>query len=81
MNITLLVRGRFVPVVGAKVRRDSSNAFTLTIPLTAATIRDYRRGPELEDWDEAVFMIDDRESAPCVASGITPTSVTVSVWI
>lgn len=81
MNIALLVRGRFVPVEGVKVRQDSSNAWTLTIPLTAASVRDYRRGTELEDWDEAVFSIDEQETAPCVASAASGTSVTVSVWI
>lgn len=80
MNVSILVRGKWVELEGVKIRQDSSNAWTLTIPMDGAIARRVRRAHDLEAWDGAEFLLDDQETAPCVCTGADGRSVTVSVW-
>jgi len=78
--IQVLVRGRYVELDDVRVRQDGSNAWSFTIPLDTKVCRRVRRGERMEHWDGAIFLIDEVQSAPCVATGEGRGSVTVSVW-
>jgi hypothetical protein len=81
MTVELLVRGRFVPLPGATVERVAGNAFTVRIPDPDALRRRTRRGANPEDWDGAVFSLDEVETEPGLGSGLDRGAVLVSVWI
>lgn len=81
MTVQVLVRGRYVELDDVRIRQDGSNAWTLTIPVDAGVRKRARRGERMEDWDGAVFLLDEAQTAPCVATGESRGTVSVSVWI
>ncbi len=79
-DVQILVKGRFWPIPGAKIREIAPNAVEITIPLSPDLKKRTRRGEQAEDWDGAVFLVDDEESEPAVGSGQKNGSVMVTAF-
>ena len=79
--VQVLRKGRFVEVPGARVRPLASNAWEITIPRTDAVRRACGRGVALEDWDGAIFVVNDLETEPAIASGMSRDVVRVTVVV
>jgi hypothetical protein len=67
MQISILSRGRLVPVEGASARHVGANAWQVTVPRCRAVERAVRRW-ELDAFDDAVFLLGDDESIQVVGS-------------
>jgi hypothetical protein len=79
-SVQILVKGRFWPIPGAKTKDIAPNAVQITIPLSPDLKKRTRRGDRAEDWDGAIFLVDDEESEPAVGSGEGKGTVTVTVF-
>lgn len=75
------VRGRFEVLADASVIPIAGNAYQIRIPFDEALLRRVRRGATAESWDDAVFLIDGRESEPAVGSGEGPGHVIVTAFV
>ena len=69
MIITVLHRRRAEPLTGATAQKIAGNAWEIRIPKDAALHKRLRREPTPEGWDDAVILLDDRESQPVLGSG------------
>ena len=79
-DVQVLVKGRFWPISGAKTKDIAPNAVQITIPVSAELKKRTRRGDRAEDWDGAVFLVDDEESEPAVGSGEGKGTVVVTAF-
>lgn len=77
----MLVRGRFEPLVNATAIPVAGNAYQIRVPVDEALLRRVRREATAESWDDAVFLIDGKESEPAVGSGEGPGHVTVTAFV
>lgn len=81
MDIAVLVKGRFETLPDASARSIGANAYAIEVPITPERTKRVRRGGKAEDWDGAVFLLDDEESQPAMGSAEGPNSVTVTVLL
>lgn len=80
-SISVLHRGRFHEIPGARVDQVSRNTWEIAIDVGDPIHKKVRRDPTAEGWDGAVFLIDDRESEPAVGSGENAREVRVSAFV
>ncbi|MEZ4322270.1 MAG: hypothetical protein R3F61_32655 [Myxococcota bacterium] len=80
MTVAVLVKGRYETLAGARTKSVGPNVLEIEIPMTPEIMKRTRRGGQAEDWDGAMFLVNDVEAEPAVGSGETPTSVRVTVF-
>jgi len=68
-RIEVLHRRRAEPLTGASARKIAGNAWEIRIPKDESLHQRLRRPATPEGWDEAVILLDDRESQPVLGSG------------
>ncbi len=67
--VAVLHRRRFLDIPQATLTSVGSNVYEVWIPKDAPIHRLTRREPTMDGWEEAIFLIEDVESQPAVASG------------
>ena len=79
--ISVLFRGRFFEIPAARVEKVGANVWEIAIDVGDPIHKRVRREPTAEGWDEAVFLIEDKESEPAVGSGENKREVRVSAIV
>lgn len=79
--IAVLHKRRPVALPRAEVSRLAGNAWEIRIPVDDAIFGITRRTPTPEDWDGAVFFIDDVECEPALGAGVDRGFVRVTALV
>lgn len=77
----MLVRNHFHPLPDATATPIAANAWEIRVPTEGASCKTARRGTRAEDWDGAVFLIDDQQAEPALGSGEAPGVVIVTALV
>jgi len=81
MDVSVLGKGRFEKLSDVQITAVGPNAWELDIGLAGMDPKRVRRGPNPEDWDGAIFLLDDRETEPALGSGQAKGRVKVTVFV
>ena len=79
--VSVLHRGRFYEIEGARVAQIAANVWEIAIDVGDPIHKRVRRAPTAEGWDQAVFLIDGKESEPAVGSAENKREIRVSAFV